>query len=93
MDDTSYSTGGLKDPSFDASLETIAYAGFPQVEVLGEEPHIGEPPVGNILLTFRRIVGRFGLRARTVHAPAGETVLGTTNKIWQREDAIKWGLP
>lgn len=89
MDDTSYSTGGLQDRSFEASLETIADAGFPQLEVLDEEPHIGEPPVGKALLKFRRTVEIFGLRARTVHTPAGETVLGTTNKTWQREALSK----
>ena len=85
MDDTSYSTGGLQDRSFRAALETIAVAGFPQMEVLGQEPHIAEPPVGEALLEFQRMVNDSGVRARTVHAPAGETVLGTTNETWQRE--------
>ena len=85
MDDTSYSTGGLQDRSLQAALETIAAAGFPQAEVSCQEPHFVGPPTGHALAEFRAMVGRTGVKVRTVHAPAREAVLGTTNEEWRSE--------
>ena len=84
MDDTSYSTGGFRDRSLPAALEAVAAAGFPQTE-LAADPHVDGPPTGHALTDLRAIVERAGLRARTVHAPAKETVLGTTNEDWRRQ--------
>lgn len=85
MDDTSYSTGGLQDRRLEAALETIATAGFPQAELSGHDPHIADPPTGQALAEFRGMVEASGVRARTVHAPAAKTVLGTTNEDWRRQ--------
>ena len=85
MDDTSYATAGLGDRDIEGALDTIAAAGFPQVEIWGNNRHLPAPLEGRELAEFR---GRFearGLRARSMHAPSGKTVLGAPEEDWRRQ--------
>ena len=90
MDDTSYATAGFSDRDLDAALEAIAAAGFPQAEIgfPQAQMHVAEPPTGRALSEFRARVESHGLRARTVHAPAGRTVLGAPDEDWRRENMV-----
>ena len=85
MDNTSYATIGFGDRDVEAALEAIAEAGFPQAEICGQAPHVAKPPTGQALSRFRARVEAFGLRARSVHAPMRETVLGAPEEDWRRE--------
>jgi sugar phosphate isomerase/epimerase len=85
MDNTSYATVGFSDRDVEGALDAIAAAGFPQAELMGRGPHISEPLTGQALLAFRKRVEGRGLRARSVHAPTMETVLGAPDEDWRRE--------
>jgi len=67
------------------ALAGIAAAGFPQTEILGQEPHIAAPLTGQALSDFRNLLDKLGLRARTVHAPMMDNVLGAPDENWRRE--------
>ena len=49
MDDTSYSTAGLKDRGIEQALDVVANIGFPQVEVSARDPHLGHRLTGKDL--------------------------------------------
>jgi len=85
MGNSSYSTVGFQDRSVEEALAAIAAAGFPQAEILGQEPHIAVPLTGQALSDFRTLLGDLGLRARTVHAPMTYNVLGAPEENWRRE--------
>lgn len=90
-DNTSYATVGLTDRDVEAALDAIAAAGFPQTELLGQEPHVEGPPTGSELSEFRaRLEGR-GLRASSVHTPATVNVLGAPDEDWRREKVAVLG--
>ena len=82
---SSYSTIGFVDRSVEKALAAIAAAGFPQAEILGQEPHVAVPPTGQALSEFRRLLEDLGLRGRTVHAPMADNVLGAPEENWRRE--------
>ena len=86
MDDTSYCTVGFNDRDIEAALDAIADAGFPQAEIQSNAPHVSEPLAGKALSGFRARLEARGLRARTMHAPSGRTVLGAPDEDWRREE-------
>ena len=86
MDDTSYSTAGLKDRGIEQALDVVANIGFPQVEVSARDPHLGHRLTGKDLSKFLSRVESRGLKIRTMHAPSGHTTLGTTNKEWRKQE-------
>ncbi len=88
MDDTSYSTAGFRDRGIEAALDAVASAGFPQVEIQGQDPHVAAPPTGRALTAFRGQLESRGLRARTVHAPAGRITLGAPEEDWRRNNLV-----
>ena len=85
MDDTSYSTVGFGDRDVEAALDAIADAGFPQAEIQGKGRHLSEPMAGRALADFLARLEARGSKARTMHAPAGRTVLGAPDEEWRRE--------
>ena len=84
MGTISYATLGFQDRSVEAALDRIAEAGFPQAELLGQAPHVAEPPQGAALTRFRNHLESLGLSA-TVHAPLQKNVLGAPDEEWRRE--------
>ena len=86
MDDTSYSTAGFADRGIEQALDIVATVGFPQVEVLGRDPHLGHRLTGKSLSDFLSRVESRGLTVRTMHAPSGRTTLGTTDKEWRQQE-------
>ena len=86
MDNTSYATAGFKDRDIEAALDAIADAGFPQAEIMSNNPHVASPLTGSALSGFRARLEARGLRARTMHAPSGRTVLGVPDEEWRREE-------
>ncbi len=85
MGNSSYSTIGFVDRSVAKALAAIAAAGFPQAEILGQEPHVAVPLTGQALSEFRTLLDDLGLHARTVHAPMTHNVLGAPEENWRRE--------
>ena len=85
MSETSYSTLGFSDRSLEAALDTIAAAGFSGVEILGQAPHLDEPPQGHALKEFRGRLENRGFRSWTVHAPAKRNVPGAPDEDWRAE--------
>ena len=86
MDDTSYSAVGFNDRDVEAALDAVAGAGFPQTEIQGKGPHVSAPLTGRALADFRARLEARGLRARTMHAPSGRTVLGAPDEEWRLEE-------
>ena len=80
-----YSTIGFIDRTVEEALEGIAAAGFCQTEILGQEPHVAQPLMGQPLRQFCTRLESLGLRATTVHAPMGYNVLGAPEENWRRE--------
>ena len=91
IDNTSYATVGFSDRDLEAALDAVAAAGFPQTEILGQEPHVAEPPTGRELSELRNGLESRGLRARTVHAPATVNVLGAPDEDWRRDKVAVLG--
>lgn len=88
MENISYSTVGFSDRDIESALDAIAEAGFPLVEIQGKSPHVAEPLSGKVLSDFRYRIHTRGLTAKTMHAPSGRTVLGTTDEDWRRQEII-----
>ena len=86
MDNTSYSSAGFRDRGIEEALDGVAAAGFPQVEVQGQSPHVAEPLTGQDLVAFRRRIEARGLRARSIHAPAGRAILGAPDEEWRKRN-------
>ena len=84
MNKISYATMGFSDRDVDAAIESVAAAGFPQTEILGQEPHLAVPPTGRALAEFDRRLKSLGLSA-SVHAPLTTNVLGAPDEQWRRE--------
>ena len=85
MSKISYSTSGFTDRGVEAALDGIAAAGFPQAEILGQEPHLAEVPTGKALREFRSRLESRGFSGCTVHAPLRTNVLGAPEEGWRRE--------
>ena len=81
---SSYSTAGFVDRDLRRALEAIAEAGFPQVEILGQAPHVTAPPGEQDTREIRRVLDSLGFSGLTVHAPLGVHVLGATEEQWRR---------
>ncbi len=81
----SYATIGFSDRPVEKALDAIAEAGFPQVELLGQEPHLALPPTGQELSDFRTRLEARQLITRTVHAPAKRNVLGAPEENWRAQ--------
>jgi sugar phosphate isomerase/epimerase len=65
-------------------LDAIAAVGFPQVELNVREPHV----YGADAQEERRLQALFAghaVRARTMHAPSGRSILGTLDPEWHQE--------
>jgi len=91
MDNTSYASAGFRDRGIEEALDAVAEAGFPQVEVSGQDPHVGEPLTGQDLVEFRRRIEARGLKARSVHAPAGRAILGAPDEEWRKHNMALLG--
>jgi len=91
MDNTSYTSAGFRDRGIEAALDGVAAAGFPQVEVQGQSPHVAEPLTGKDLVEFRRRIEARGLKARSVHAPAGRAILGAPDEEWRTKNMALLG--
>lgn len=84
MTNTSCSTALFRDRELPAALDGIAAAGFPQAELNIREPHV----YGSDAAEERRILNLFAghaVRARTMHAPAGRSILATLDEEWRSE--------
>lgn len=86
MDNTSYTSAGFRDRGIEAALDGVAAAGFRQVEVQGQAPHVAEPLTGQDLVEFRRRIEARGLTARSIHAPAGRAILGAPDEEWRKRN-------
>ena len=91
MDNTSYASAGFRDRGIEKALDAVAEAGFPQVEVSGQSPHVAEPLTGQNLVEFRRRIEARGLTARSVHAPAGRAILGAPDEEWRKRNMALLG--
>ena len=80
-----YSTVGFNDRGVEKALEAIAEAGFTATEILGQEPHVAEPPAGKALERFRGLLETLSLKAASVHAPMRRNVLGAPEESWRKE--------
>jgi len=76
---------GFRERGIEAALDGVAAAGFRNVEILGQEPHVSEPPAGEALAHFRQGLDARGFRLRSVHAPLGKHVLGAPDEAWRQE--------
>ena len=85
MSDISYSTLGLSDRDLASALDAIADAGFSGVEILGQAPHLEEPPQGQALVEFQRRLESRGFQSWTVHAPAKRNVPGAPDESWRQQ--------
>jgi sugar phosphate isomerase/epimerase len=85
MSRASYCTAGLSDRDIEAALDAIAAAGFRHVELLGQAPHIAEPPAGEALRAFWRRLTERGLDVSNVHAPMNREILGAPEEDWRQE--------
>ena len=85
MDEIGYSTVGFVDRDLDGALDAVAAAGFGQAEILGQEPHLAQPPKGQALARFRNRLDARGLSGGTVHGPMQRNVLGAPDEDWRRE--------
>ena len=84
MKNTSCSTALFRDRELPAALDAIAKAGFPQVELNVREPHV----YGSDDKEERRLHALFAehtVRARTMHAPAGRSILAALDEDWRKE--------
>ena len=84
MTNTSCSTALFRDRELPAALDAIAAVGFPQVELNVREPHV----YGADAKEERRLQALFAghsVRARTMHAPSGRSILGTLDQEWHTE--------
>ena len=86
-DNTSYCSVGFNDRGIESALDAIAAAGFPQVELSSNEPHVSTALTGTELSAFRARIEQRGLRARTVHAPSKRCTLGATDEVWRATEA------
>ena len=84
MENTSCSTALFRDRELPAALDAIAAVGFPQVELNVREPHV----YGSDDKEERRLHALFAehpVRARTMHAPAGRSILAALDDEWRTE--------
>ena len=84
MKNTSCSTSLFRDRELPAALDAIAAVGFPQVELNVREPHV----YGSDDKEERRLHALFAehpVRARTMHAPAGRSILAALDDEWRTE--------
>ena len=84
MKNTSCSTALFRDRELPAALDAIAAVGFPQVELNVREPHV----YGSDDKEERRLHALFAehpVRARTMHAPAGRSILAALDDEWRTE--------
>ena len=84
MTNTSCSTALFRDRDLPAALDGIAAVGFPQVELNVREPHV----YGSDAAEERRLKALFAghsVRARTMHAPAGRSILAVLDEEWLSE--------
>jgi len=86
MPDFSYGTTGFEDRDLEAALDAIVAAGFNNAEILGQAPHLSEPPIGAKLTAFCKRLDARGICARTVHAPLKTHMLGAPEENWRRDN-------
>lgn len=79
-----YSSIGFKDSDIYAALDGVAAAGFDQVEILCQEPHVVVVPKGAELADFIRRLESLHL-GTSIHAPLKKNVLGAPDEQWRRE--------
>ena len=84
MDNTSSTTSLFRDRSFEAALDAIGEAGFPQAEITGTDPHVGTPNQQEIY-RLRSILEAHSVSGRTMHAPAGRNILAAMDDDWRKE--------
>ena len=85
MKQVNYSTVGFTDRDIEAALDAVAAAGFTGTEIVGQAPHLDQPPEGQALIEFRERPDSRELLCRTVHAPLTRNVLGAPEEEWRRE--------
>jgi sugar phosphate isomerase/epimerase len=85
MKQVNYSTVGFTDRDIEAALDAVAAAGFTGTEIVGQAPHLDQPPEGQALIEFRERLDSRGLLCRTVHAPLTRNVLGAPEEEWRQE--------
>jgi protein FrlC len=88
-----YSTAGFRDRDVEGALDAIVAAGFEEAEILGEKPHVADPPLGRAVSEFRARLQARGIRATTVHAPfmQGRGVLAVVDEAVRQKNVAVLG--
>jgi len=80
-----YSTVGFVDREVEPALDIIAAAGYQQVEILCQDPHVAPLPQGDELSAFRSRLDARGFTDVTLHAPMGRMSPGAPDDAWRQE--------
>ena len=80
IDDISYATVGFTDRSIENAFDVIAEAGFPQVELTCNPPHVDHPLKPDEISHILNLSNKSGVRIRTIHGPTMPVALGIPDK-------------
>ena len=80
IDDISYATVGFTDRNLEEAFDVIAEAGFPQVELTCNPPHVDHPLKPDEISHVLNLSNKSGVRIRTIHAPTMPVALGIPDK-------------
>lgn len=79
----SYATVGFPALDLESAISAIARSGFTRTEIASEHLDRLMPLRTSKLATLWRTLRHCGVRAQTVHAPCGDTVLGAPEETWR----------
>ena len=79
MKNTSCTTALFTDRDLAAALDAIGAVGFPQAEINVREPHVRGADVQE-QRRLERLFDAHAVRARTMHAPSGRSILAALDE-------------
>ena len=84
MKNSSCTTALFTDRDLAAALDAIGAVGFPQAEINVREPHVRAADVQE-QRRLERLFAAHAVRARTMHAPSGRSILAALDEEWAEE--------